>query len=94
MSFGKDLGGGLLGDPFEMFGLIKQIASDSFFGTIPTSVFVAFQAMFAVITVALISGAIADRAKFGGWIVFVVVWSTVVYFPVAHWVFEIGRAHV
>ena len=88
MSFGKDLGGGLLGDPFEMFGLTDQIASDSFFGTIPTSVFVAFQAMFAVITVALISGAIADRAKFGGWIVFVVVWSTVVYFPVAHWVFD------
>lgn len=88
MSFGKDLGGGLLGNPFEMFGLTVQIASDSFFGTIPTSVFVAFQAMFAVITVALISGAIADRAKFGGWIVFVVVWSTVVYFPVAHWVFD------
>lgn len=88
MSFGKDLGGGLLGDPFEMFGLTDQIASDSFFGTIPTSVFIAFQAMFAVITVALISGAIADRAKFGGWIVFVVIWSTVVYFPVAHWVFD------
>lgn len=88
MSFGKDLGGGFLGNPFEMFGLTEQIASDSFFGTIPTSVFVAFQAMFAVITVALISGAIADRAKFGGWIVFVVVWSTAVYFPVAHWVFD------
>ena len=88
MAFGKDLGNGLLGDPFEMFGLADQIAPDSFFGTIPTSVFVAFQAMFAVITVALISGAIADRAKFGGWVVFVVVWSTVVYFPVAHWVFD------
>ena len=88
MSFGKDLGGGLLGNPFEMFGLGDQIAADSLFGTIPTSVFIAFQAMFAVITVALISGAIADRAKFGGWVVFVVVWSTVVYFPVAHWVFD------
>jgi len=44
--------------------------------------------MFAIITVALISGAIADRTKFGGWIVFVIVWSTVVYFPVAHWVFD------
>jgi len=88
MSFGKDLGGGLLGNPFEMFGLGDQIAADSLFGTIPTSVFIAFQAMFAIITVALISGAIADRAKFGGWVVFVVVWSTVVYFPVAHWVFD------
>ena len=88
MAFGKDLGNGLLGDPFEMFGLTDQIAPDSFFGTIPTSVFVAFQAMFAVITVALISGAIADRAKFGGWVVFVIIWSTLVYFPVAHWVFD------
>ena len=88
MAFGKDLGGGLLGDPFEMFGLTAQIAPDSYFGTIPTSVFVAFQAMFAVITVALISGAIADRTKFGGWILFVIIWSTLVYFPVAHWVFD------
>ena len=88
MAFGKDRGNGLLGDPFEMFGLTDQIAPDSFFGTIPTSVFVAFQAMFAVITVALISGAIADRAKFGGWVVFVIIWSTLVYFPVAHWVFD------
>ncbi len=88
MAFGKDLGNGLLGNPFEMFGLTDQIAPDSFFGGIPTSVFIAFQAMFAIITVALISGAIADRTKFGGWIAFVIIWSTVVYFPVAHWVFD------
>lgn len=88
MAFGKDLGNGLLGNPFEMFGLTDQIAPDSFFGAIPTSVFIAFQAMFAIITVALISGAIADRAKFGGWIAFVIIWSTLVYFPVAHWVFD------
>ena len=43
--------------------------------------------MFAIITVALISGAIADRAKFCTWMVFTVVWATIVYFPVAHWVF-------
>ena len=47
----------------------------------------AFQSVFAIIAVALISGAIADRAKFGAWTVFTVVWATVVYFPVAHWVF-------
>lgn len=88
MAFGKDLGKGLIGNPLEMFGLTKQIAADSYFGTIPTSVFIAFQAMFAIITVALISGAIADRTKFGGWILFVIIWSTVVYFPVAHWVFD------
>jgi Amt family ammonium transporter len=44
--------------------------------------------MFAIITVALISGAIADRAKFGAWILFVIIWVTLVYFPVAHWVFD------
>ena len=49
--------------------------------------FVAFQAVFAIITVALISGAIADRARFGTWMVFAGIWATVVYFPVAHWVF-------
>jgi len=56
-------------------------------GTIPMSVFVAFQLMFAIITVALISGAVADRMKFGGWLLFSGLWVTIVYFPVAHWVF-------
>lgn len=56
-------------------------------GTIPQSVFVGFQLMFAIITVALISGAVADRLKFGGWLLFAALWSTFVYFPVAHWVF-------
>ncbi len=57
------------------------------FGTIPAMVFVAFQLMFAIITVALVSGAVADRMKFGAWTAFTVLWSTIVYFPVAHWVF-------
>jgi ammonium transporter, Amt family len=57
-------------------------------GTLPATVFVAFQLMFAIITVALISGAVADRMKFGGWLLFVGLWVTVVYFPVAHWVFS------
>jgi Amt family ammonium transporter len=55
--------------------------------TMPATVFVAFQLMFAIITVALISGAVADRIKFGGWLLFSGLWVTVVYFPVAHWVF-------
>jgi len=57
---------------------------------IPLLVFAAFQLMFAVITPALISGAIADRAKFGTWMIFVALWVTIVYFPVAHWVFDFG----
>ncbi len=88
MTFGKDLGGGLVGDPTESFGLSDVLAADALFGTIPTAVFAVFQMMFAIITVALISGAIADRAKFGAWILIVIIWVTVVYFPVAHWVFD------
>lgn len=57
-------------------------------GAYPTMAFVAFQATFAIITVALISGAIADRAKFGAWMVFAGIWATLIYFPVANWVFN------
>ncbi|MCW2539090.1 MAG: hypothetical protein JWN95_815 [Frankiales bacterium] len=57
---------------------------------IPVLVFAMFQLMFAIITPALISGAIADRTKFWGWTVFVSVWVTIVYFPVANWVFGTG----
>ena len=55
---------------------------------IPVLAFCMFQLMFAVITPALISGAIADRTKFWTWSLFVVLWATIVYFPVAHWVFS------
>jgi Amt family ammonium transporter len=58
---------------------------------IPLLVFAAFQLMFAIITPALISGAIADRTKFISWSLFVLIWSSVVYFPVAHWVFAFGN---
>lgn len=91
LALSTDVGGGLLGGLGNV-GLRGLLGEDSLSGTIPSTVFVAFQAMFAIITVALISGAIADRAKFSAWLVFVAVWATVVYFPVAHW--EIGRAHV
>lgn len=100
MSFGDDVGGkGLVGDPFQYFGLrglmngailqqTDEATGEIIPGTgIPTFAFVAFQAVFAIITVALISGAIADRVKFGAWMVFAGIWATVCYFPVAHWVF-------
>src|SRR5215467_10442621 len=57
---------------------------------IPTYVVLAFQMMFAIITVALISGSISDRAKFSGWIVFAFGWFTLVYVPVAHWIWGGG----
>jgi Amt family ammonium transporter len=101
MAFGNDIGAGLLGSPFEFFGLSSLIgtegidsgfAATSLVFTIPSLAFVGFQAVFAVITVALISGAIADRARFGPWMLFAGIWSTVVYFPVAHWVFAFNGA--
>ncbi len=89
--------GGLVGDPSEYFGFAGLMpgadqlqaaeAGDVVPGSYPDIAFAAFQAVFAIITVALISGAIADRAKFSAWMVFAGIWATVVYFPVAHWVF-------
>jgi Amt family ammonium transporter len=74
----------LIGD-FSAIGLNGTLKTLS--GTTPELVFSAFQLMFAIITPALISGAIADRAKFGGWVLFSALWVTIVYLPVAHWVF-------
>jgi len=89
MAFATDIGGlGLLANPFENFGLAGLLGEDSLSGTIPSLAFVGFQAMFAILTVALISGAIADRARFGPWLLFAALWAVVVYFPVAHWVFD------
>jgi ammonium transporter, Amt family len=101
VAFGNDVGGGLLGSPTEFFGLSKLIgtegldkgfAATSLVFTIPSMAFVAFQAVFAIITVALISGAVADRARFGPWLVFAGIWASLVYFPVAHWVFAFDGA--
>ncbi|RBO96724.1 ammonium transporter [Nocardia puris] len=96
VAFGTDKGS-LIGDPTEFFGLRTLLAGFGeesvgvpLVGTIPATVFVAFQAMFAIITVALISGAVADRLKFGSWLVFAGIWATLVYFPVAHWVWGGG----
>ena len=79
---------GLIGG-FEHLGLAKTL--DSTIGAeghqIPTLAFAMFQLTFAIITVALLSGAIADRTKYSSWVLFVGVWITLVYIPVAHWAF-------
>jgi Amt family ammonium transporter len=84
VAFG-DSQGGLVGDPTQYLGLEGLLVSEG--EALPSIVFVAFQSVFAILTVALVSGAIADRAKFGAWMVFAGAWATLVYFPVAHWVF-------
>ena len=72
-------------------GLVNAVTNNDGPHPIPALAFSTFQLTFAIITVALISGAIADRAKFSAWTLFVAVWTTLVYLPVAHWVFDLGR---
>ncbi|MEU0964925.1 ammonium transporter [Streptomyces sp. NPDC005917] len=88
LAFGADAGAGLIGGLAHagMHGL----GPDSVQGTVPTLLFATFQLTFAIITAALISGAVADRTKFGAWLVFVPVWAVLVYVPVAHWVWGPG----
>ncbi len=74
LAFGDDIGGGLLGSPTQFLVLTGLMDAEAAVGTLPAMAFVAFQAVFAIITVALISGAIADRAKFGTWLLFAVIW--------------------
>ena len=89
MVFGASYGqAGLLGNVTEYLGLEGLMADDPE-ASLPAMIFVAFQAMFACLTVGLIAGAIADRTKFDAWLIFAAIWATLVYFPVAHWVFNL-----
>ncbi|MCF3136963.1 ammonium transporter [Streptomyces olivochromogenes] len=89
LAFGDDLGAGLLGG-FDHIGLKGIDAGTLTNGKdgIPVFAFALFQLMFAVITPALISGALADRVKFSAWAVFITLWVSLVYFPVVHWVWQ------
>jgi Amt family ammonium transporter len=92
MAFGDDLAGGLLGNPFQYAGLQSLLSPDAdSWLSVPVILFAAFQGLFAVITGALVSGAVADRARFGAWLVFIALWAVLVYAPVAHWVFDLDR---
>ena len=89
LAFGPDAGGvigGLAHLGFRGVG----VAPHALAPTVPQSAFAAFQMMFAVITPALIAGAFAERVRFGGYVVFVAMWSLVVYAPLAHWVWGGG----
>jgi Amt family ammonium transporter len=89
LAFGDDLGAGLLGDPTQYAGLGQLMSADSNgSSSVPLILFAVFQGLFCVITGALVSGAIADRARFGAWMVFVSVWTLLVYAPIAHWIFD------
>ena len=95
MSFGTENLAGVIANPFEKFGLAGTDAVINPFGyegygNIPELAFVGFQLTFAVITVALISGAVADRVKFSTWLAFAGLWVTFAYFPIAHMVWGGG----
>ena len=72
--------GTFFADPFALF-MLKDVTTDNY-------IYVMFQMTFAIITAALISGAIADRVKFSAWVLFLPIWSIIVYFPLAHMVFS------
>ncbi|MFJ7147787.1 ammonium transporter [Streptomyces sp. NPDC100445] len=88
LAFGDDSFGGLIG------GLghagMSGLGPGSVHGSVPTLLFATFQLTFAIVTAALISGAVADRTRFAAWLVFVPVWTLAVYVPVTHWVWGPG----
>jgi Amt family ammonium transporter len=101
LAFGPDAGGGMIGnlskamlnglitfkDGNPVYALFQNVATEP--GSIPEYVFAMYQCMFAMITVALISGALAERVKFSAYCIFVLLWTTVVYDPLAHWVWMV-----
>ncbi|GAA4790588.1 ammonium transporter [Actinomycetospora chlora] len=94
LAFGDDVGGGLLGNPAQYFMLSSLLSETVQTDGLPDIAFAAFQAMFAILTVGLIAGAVANRMKFNSWMVFSLLWALVVYFPIAHWVFDLDAGWI
>jgi Amt family ammonium transporter len=90
ISFGKDILGIIGGLNYLGLNNVGQTPSSVYATTVPHLSFMAFQMMFAVITVALITGAVVERMKFSAILVFAIIWFTVVYCPIAHWVWGGG----
>jgi len=91
LTFGPDTGIGIIGG-FDWVGLrgVGGQPNPDYAATIPHSVFMIFQCMFAVITPALIVGAFAERIKFSAFLLFTILWATFVYDPLGHWVWGMG----
>src|SRR3954470_16954647 len=88
LAFGSDVGGGLLGG-FRFTGLAHMTEPVPGLALhVPPLLFALFQMMFADLTIALISGALADRVRFGAFVVFAAAWALLVYSPLAHWAFS------
>ncbi len=90
LSFGPDIGGIIGGLDWLGLNGVGQAPNTDYAATIPALAFMIFQAMFAIITVALITGAFVERIKFSAFMVFALLWATLVYDPIAHWVWGTG----
>jgi Amt family ammonium transporter len=90
LAFGPDIGGVIGGLDFAGFRGVGQTPNADYAPTIPHLAFAMYQMMFAVITPALITGAVAERMRFSAYVLFLALWSILVYAPVAHWVFGYG----
>jgi len=90
LAFAPDIGGGWLGGS-EWFGLrgVGPEPNADYAATIPHAAFMIYQMMFAIITPALITGAFAERVKFSSFLVFIILWATFIYDPLAHWVWGV-----
>lgn len=90
-AFGADTLGGIIGNPANLlFNGIGVEQLSTLATTVPETVFIAFQMTFAAITIALISGAVVERMKVSSWMVFILAWVSLVYVPIAHWVWGGG----
>jgi ammonium transporter, Amt family len=90
LAFGPDVGGVIGGLDFLGFSGVGQAPSANYGSTVPHVAFATYQMMFAVITPALITGAVAERMRFSGYVLFLGLWSVLVYAPLAHWVWGGG----
>jgi Amt family ammonium transporter len=90
LAFGPDIGGVIGGLDFAGFRGVGQAPNADYAPTVPHLAFAVYQMMFAVITPALIAGAVAERMRFSAYVLFLVLWSILVYAPLAHWVFGYG----
>jgi Amt family ammonium transporter len=90
LSFGKDVGGIIGNLDWALFRGVSGQPNADYAATIPHTLFAAFQMMFAIITPALITGALVERMKFSSLFIFVGVWSIVVYYPLAHMMWGVG----
>ncbi len=90
LSFGNDHGGVIGGLNFALFNNVGAEPNPDYAGTIPQSLFAAFQMMFAIITPALITGSLVERMKFSSLFIFIALWSLVVYYPMAHMMWGVG----